>query len=160
MPMLLLTASAIGVLLFGTGRRKTPMFLGQLALFGTALALFATLGLWGRPGAAFPGALVLDRFTLLIHLILLAACGITVLFSFRQIGPRHPAAGEYYALLLFSSVVLEPRLIPRFGRPRTSSVARPGARGRPAYGDTGVIHTPLTIALSFQPPGLPLGWLR
>ncbi len=104
MPMLLLTASAIGVLLFGTGRRKSPIFLGQLALFGTALALLATLGLWGRPGAAFPGALVLDRFTLLIHLILLAACGITVLFSFRQIGPRHPAAGEYYALLLFSTV--------------------------------------------------------
>jgi NADH-quinone oxidoreductase subunit N len=103
-PILLLAITGLAALLIGTGRGASAALTGRLSLLGTALAIDATIVLWGRPPGRFPGALVLDRYALLLHLVLLSSCALTILFSFADIDRIRRRSGEYYSLLLFATV--------------------------------------------------------
>ncbi len=104
LPMVLLSATGLAVLILGTGWSRTAFMARWLALSGTLLACLATAALWGRPAESFAGALVLDRFALVLHLVFQISCGITILFSFRSAGALGRRSGEYYSLLLFCTV--------------------------------------------------------
>ena len=102
--MVLLSAIGLAVLVLGTGWNRTAFMARWLALFGTLLAFLATMALWVRPAAPFAGALILDRFALVLHMVFQISCGITILLSFRSVGALGKRAGEYYSLLLFCTV--------------------------------------------------------
>ncbi|MBI4161458.1 MAG: NADH-quinone oxidoreductase subunit N [Acidobacteria bacterium] len=103
-PILILALVGLAVLVLGTGPGASAYWNGRLALLGVVLAGFATAGLWTRPASPFPGALVLDRYSLGFALLLLFACAVTLLCSFRDLDRIGPRSGEYCALLLFAAV--------------------------------------------------------
>ncbi len=88
LPMVLLSATGLAVLILGTGWNRSAFLARWLALFGTLLGCMATMALWVRPAETFAGALILDRFALVLHLVFQVSCGITILLSFRSAGAR------------------------------------------------------------------------
>ena len=87
-------------------------FLGILAFFGVAVALYETFqqnGLqWstegGQMGSAFFGMLQIDHFSIFFHCLVLVITGLVILFSLDYVEKEKMQAAEYYALLLFGAV--------------------------------------------------------
>jgi len=109
LPELFLTAAASVVLLWATfvsrsGERILAIFsIGALAV--TGILLFASARIAGTlPRAGFFGMFVMDRFGLYFKGILLLVGIVTILFSLRFVGVSPYPGGEYYGLILFSTV--------------------------------------------------------
>ncbi len=79
---------------------------GELALVGLAAALVATLVLLGRQGPAFFGTFTVDSFTLFFRLIAILTSGLIILLSMDYVRQRSAFRGEFYSLVLFSTVAM------------------------------------------------------
>ena len=112
-PEIALTLFAIAVLLAGTfvsenaTRRVAPL----LALIGVAVSGCALVPLWGAGAIfGFKGSeiFVADNFSLFFKWIFLLGLAVSILLSGRFLtarhGDRHTVIGEYYALLMLSTV--------------------------------------------------------
>jgi NADH-quinone oxidoreductase subunit N len=109
LPELFLTAAASFVLLWATfvsrERERGLAFFSVGALALTGLLLFVSARVSGTlPRSAFGGMFVMDRFGLYFKAILLLAVIVTVLYSLHFVGSSPYPGGEYYGLLLFSTV--------------------------------------------------------
>ncbi len=105
LPALIVLATAGLVLLLDLlppGDRKGHLPVVSLA--GIVAALLATTGLWGGEARAFRGMILLDGYALFVHLVICYAAGLVVLLSMDYLERRGLESGEYYALVLFSTV--------------------------------------------------------
>ncbi len=112
-PELALAISALAVLLAGAffGDALQKRLLPALAIFGVVATAVATVSLWDKDlvfGPPTTTIYIADNFSLFFKLIFLVGLAITVLISRRFLhareGDEHSVAGEYYALLMMSTV--------------------------------------------------------
>jgi NADH-quinone oxidoreductase subunit N len=75
-----------------------------VALAGVVAALLSTTWLWGGEIRAFHGMVVLDGYALFLHLAICYAAGLVILLSMDYLAERGLEAGEYYVLVLLSTV--------------------------------------------------------
>lgn len=105
LPMLLVTGAGLLVLVLEP--LTAPAHRDRLAILSLGGVVAAGLALVARRGQAemvFGGALAADHFALFFNLLFLLVAGLTLLISIpyvRRTGMDH---GEYYALLLFSTL--------------------------------------------------------
>lgn len=78
--------------------------IGVIALLGVALALWATLRLWGTRGELFGGMILIDSASLFLQGILLVVAFMTILLSIQYVVQEELELGEYYALILFATL--------------------------------------------------------
>ena len=105
LPMLVVTGTGLLILILDPFTAPAQRDrLGVLSLLGVVLAAGAVLARWGQPEIVFGGRLAADAFGQFFNLIFLLVAGLTLLLSMpyvRRVGIDH---GEYYALLLFSTL--------------------------------------------------------
>jgi len=107
LPELLLIGFAVAVMLADAlstdarpgPRKATPW----IALAGVIVALLSCFALRGETVRMFQDAAILDRFSLGLNLIVLAATGLVILLSVNVIPQVNRQVGEYYALLLLAA---------------------------------------------------------
>src|SRR5512143_3838796 len=109
LPELVLTALALGILLWATvverEKEKALAFasLGSLAV--TAALIPVAVRLAGAlPRSAYGGMVALDGFGIFFKSLTILAAAVTILFSLRFVGTSPYPGGEYYALLLLTTV--------------------------------------------------------
>jgi len=105
LPMLLVTGTGLLILILDPftppGRRDR---LAVLSLLGVVASAGVLVLQWGRSEIVFGGMLAADGFAQFFNLLFLLVAGLTLLISMpyvRRAGMDH---GEYYALLLFSTL--------------------------------------------------------
>lgn len=110
-PELALTAAACAALLadaWATGpsleARARGSVAGWIALGGVIAAFVLAVRPVSGPGIAFAGMYVRDNITRLVDIAALVGAGLAVLLSPAYLERVRLPAGEYYALLLFSTV--------------------------------------------------------
>lgn len=112
-PEIALTLFAIIALLAGTfvSEKATRRVAPAVALLGVAASAFALVPLWGAGSTfGFKGSeiFVADNFSLFFKWIFLLGLAVSVLLSGRFLtarhGDRHTVIGEYYGLLMLSTV--------------------------------------------------------
>ncbi len=94
-------AVLVGDLFFPAGRKNLNAILSLAAL---ALSIFVSIRLWGVVRFSINDALVLDRFGLFFFLVFALVSLLTVLLSMGYLDENTPDQGEYYSLVLFSTL--------------------------------------------------------
>jgi NADH-quinone oxidoreductase subunit N len=106
-PELFLTVAALGLLLYATvvSREHEPrvalLSIISLAVTGLLLGVSASGSL---PHVAFGGMFTVDRFSLYFKGLVLIAAIVTIVYSLRFVGESPYPGGEYYGLILFTTV--------------------------------------------------------
>jgi NADH-quinone oxidoreductase subunit N len=106
LPELVLAGAAIVVLLVGAiARRHDPLVLLLISLAGVAAAAVAAIPLWDWDGAltVLAGSVAVDRFGVVVRLILLATAAIGLLFGHHYFERSGEARAEFYPLILFAT---------------------------------------------------------
>ncbi len=106
-PELLITVTALVILLYDlilSEDKKTT--LACLGLLGLAVSLVYSIIMWktGVSTYAFNRMIVVDKFTLLFNSLFIVASFITILISINYIKEEGVNYGEYYTLVLLSTV--------------------------------------------------------
>jgi len=105
-PELMLVGAGIVVLLGGAfSRRLEPLAFLFVSLAGVAGAAAASVLLWRWDGGptALAGSVAVDRFGVVVRLILLAAAAIGVLYGHHYFERSGEIRAEFYALVLFAT---------------------------------------------------------
>ena len=110
-PELALSAWGMVVLLLGVGRRqrenpRVATHLGWISLVGVLVATLANGWLYGASEVGTASMVAVDRFTLFANWIFLAGLGLGILISMAYVGAQELQAGEFYGLLIYSTVGL------------------------------------------------------
>jgi NADH-quinone oxidoreductase subunit N len=79
-------------------------WLGYLALAGVAATGLALIPGWGRTQTAFSGLLLADPFASFFKAVVLLAAALTILIAIRYLETEGADFGEFYAVVLFSSL--------------------------------------------------------
>ncbi len=103
-PALTLTITAILILVSDALIKGRKGFFPGLSLAGLGLAAFQAIGLWGQTGMDFARMIYVDDFTCFFYLIFILGTALTVLLSRQYLEDYGKNLGEYYALMLFSTV--------------------------------------------------------
>jgi NADH-quinone oxidoreductase subunit N len=106
LPELLLVGAGIVVLLAGVlFRRVERVTLLSLSLAGVAAAAAASLGLWDWDGGltALAGSVAVDRFGVVVRLVLLGIAAVGLLLGHHYFERTGESRVEFYALLLFAT---------------------------------------------------------
>lgn len=103
-PFLVLVAgAALGLvveLYLAPDRRVVLAYLGLLS---TLIAALTCVPLWSAPRTAFSGMVAIDRFGLVVVLIVLLATALSIVVGLDFLPARGLNFGEYYPLLLFTA---------------------------------------------------------
>jgi NADH-quinone oxidoreductase subunit N len=105
-PELFLVGTGIVVLLGGAVlRRVEPLALLFVSLAGVAGAAAASLSLWTWDGGltVLAGSVAVDRFGVVVRLIILATAAIGLVYGFHYFGRSGEARSEFYPLVLFAT---------------------------------------------------------
>src|SRR3972149_3940605 len=105
-PELILIATAIVVLLGGVVLRSVDRLVWLLAsLAGVAAAAAAAIMLWDREGAStvLAGSVAVDRFGVVVRLIVLGVTAIGLLFGHHYLERPGEARTAFYPLMLFAA---------------------------------------------------------
>jgi NADH-quinone oxidoreductase subunit N len=102
--LIVLGTAAVVLLLDLLPPRDRKGHLPVVALAGVVAALLSTTWLWGGEIRAFHGMVVLDGYALFLHLAICYAAGLVILLSMDYLAERGLEAGEYYVLVLLSTV--------------------------------------------------------
>ena len=100
MPELVMTALALAVLLLDLVIKKKEV----LALISMAGVAFASLTLFGPPGVTFGTMYIADGYSTFFKIIFFINVILTVLISIKYIAIERVNNGEYYSLILFSTI--------------------------------------------------------
>lgn len=108
LPELFLTAAGMALLIYATvGSREAERKIGILSIASLAitglLLLVPALGS-GSTVSGFGGMYAVDRFALYFKALVVLAGIVTILFSLRFVGVSPYPGGEYYGLILFTTV--------------------------------------------------------
>ncbi|MBI2844020.1 MAG: NADH-quinone oxidoreductase subunit N [Armatimonadetes bacterium] len=104
-PEFILLGTAIAILMIdafakAASDRSSPW----ISLAGTAGAIVAAVFLWGNPLSGFGGMIVNDDFGVLVSTAILTGTALAVLISVDYVRREELPAGEYYALILLSTI--------------------------------------------------------
>lgn len=105
MPELVLTF--LGCLIFIVDpfiSKENKSFLGWLGLAGLMVAIFYSLGLWGRNEIIFSGMYAVDKFAVFFKILLLVVTSLTILISLRYLVVEDINMGEYYGLVILTTL--------------------------------------------------------
>ncbi len=105
LPLLVITGTTLLVLvadLFAEGPDYDA--LGWLGLIGLLLAVLTAVPLWNQSGTTLGGTLVLDRYGLFFTILFCVGSGLTVLLSMNYLETTDIRCGDYYTLILFSTI--------------------------------------------------------
>jgi len=100
MPELVMTALALAVLLLDLVIKKKEV----LALISMAGVAFASLTLFAPPGMTFGTMYIADGYSTFFKIIFFINVILTVLISIKYIAIERVNNGEYYSLILFSTI--------------------------------------------------------
>jgi len=84
--------------------RSRRNVLVSLAALGGGLALVSTIYPAMLPGTAFSGLLRIDGFSVFVHVVVEAVAFLVIIGSADYLDREHIQHGEYYALILFTTV--------------------------------------------------------
>ena len=105
LPLLIVGVAAMLVLLAGLRvDEEESEGLGWLTLAFLGIAFIFALGLVGRAGVAFAGAISVDGFSAFFQLVILITAAFVVLMSLDYAGENRLPGAEYYSLVLFSTL--------------------------------------------------------
>ncbi len=106
LPMILVAVTGIIALLIEVilpKRNNQPMI--WATLIGLIVAGVTVCMQFGYgDGTSFAGTVIRDRFSLVVQLLLIAACGLTVLFSEGYLREKRIPFGEFYPLVTWATV--------------------------------------------------------
>src|SRR5713101_1260290 len=105
LPLLMVTGTALLVMvadLWTEGPDREG--LGWIGLVGLLVTAITAIALWTTHVSAFSGAIVLDRYGLFFTLVFCVATGLTLLMSMSYLELTDIRTGDYYTLILFSTV--------------------------------------------------------
>jgi len=105
LPLLIVTGTAVLTLLAdlwmeGPDREA----LGWIGLVGLLVAAVAAITLWNKHLSTFSNAVIIDRYGLFFTLLFCVASGLTLLMSMNYVELTDIRTGDYYSLILFSTV--------------------------------------------------------
>jgi NADH-quinone oxidoreductase subunit N len=102
-PMVCVTLAGLAAMVAESFRGKDEhMPIGGLGVIGLGFALVGCVLLWGRNQSSF-GVIQADNFGLFVSITICIVALLTIAFSGQVIRREGLPAGEYYALLLFST---------------------------------------------------------
>jgi len=105
MPEIILTF--LGCLIFVVDpfvSKENKAFLGWLGLAGLIIAIFYSLGLWGKDEIIFSGMYAVDNFSVFFKILLLVVTILTILISLRYLKVEEINMGEYYGLIILTTL--------------------------------------------------------
>jgi len=105
LPLLILTGTALLALvadLWMEGPDREG--LGWIGLVGLLATAITALTLWSTPISTLSDALVVDRYGLFFTLLFCVVSGLTLLMSMSYLETTEIKTGDYYSLVLFSTV--------------------------------------------------------
>jgi NADH-quinone oxidoreductase subunit N len=105
LPLLVVTVTAVLTLLAdlwmeGPDREA----LGWIGLVGLLVAAVTAVTLWNKHLSTFSNAVIMDRYGLFFTLLFCVASGLTLLMSMNYVELTDIRTGDYYSLILFSTV--------------------------------------------------------
>jgi NADH-quinone oxidoreductase subunit N len=105
-PEIIITAFGFLVLLLDVffPREGRKGYLGVLSLIGIVLAFFYTLPLMGSVKSGFEGMFISDGYSLFFKIVFMIIAFLTILISMGYTQREGIEFGEYYALILFSTL--------------------------------------------------------
>jgi NADH-quinone oxidoreductase subunit N len=105
-PEIIITAFGFLVLLLDvfSPREGRKGYLGVLSLIGIVLAFFYTLPLMGSVKSGFEGMFLSDGYSLFFKIVFMIIAFLTILISMGYTQREGIEFGEYYALILFSTL--------------------------------------------------------
>ncbi|MEW6375165.1 MAG: NADH-quinone oxidoreductase subunit N [Thermodesulfobacteriota bacterium] len=105
-PEIIITAFGFLVLLLDvfSSREGRKGYLGVLSLIGIVLAFFYTLPLMGSVRSGFEGMFLSDGYSLFFKIVFMIIAFLTILISMGYTQREEIEFGEYYALILFSTL--------------------------------------------------------
>jgi NADH-quinone oxidoreductase subunit N len=105
LPLLILTGTAL-VTLFADLWMEGPdrEALGWIGLVGLLATAIAAMALWNTKLSAFSNGIAVDRYGLFFTLLFCVASGLTLLMSMGYLEFTDIRTGDYYSLILFSTV--------------------------------------------------------
>ncbi|MCX8072991.1 MAG: NADH-quinone oxidoreductase subunit N [Candidatus Binatia bacterium] len=105
LPLLVITATAVAVLIadFFTEGPDYDV-LGWIGLVGLACAVLCAVPLWNQSETTLAGVLALDRYGLFFTVLFCLGSGLTLLLSMNYLETTDIRCGDYYTLILFSTV--------------------------------------------------------
>jgi NADH-quinone oxidoreductase subunit N len=105
MPALLVTGAALVVLGLDLLIRSDEgrVGLAWAGAIGLAAAMIAAVALWNRPGVAFDGTVIADRYGLFFTLIVCGASIVVILMAVNFLETAGIKLGEFYTLVLFAT---------------------------------------------------------
>jgi NADH-quinone oxidoreductase subunit N len=105
LPLLIVTGTAVLTLiadLWMEGPDREA--LGWIGLLGLLVAAVTVIPLWNTHLSTFANAVVIDRYGLFFTLLFCVASGLTLLMSMNYLELTDIRTGDYYSLILFSTV--------------------------------------------------------
>ena len=104
-PELILLVTAVAVMFIDAfARNRWGRFMPWKALSGVVLAMIAEGFLWNYRYVGFNGMLVNDNFAVIVNFAVLIGTGLSILMSVDYARREELPQGEYYALMLLSSL--------------------------------------------------------
>ncbi|MBI3329583.1 MAG: NADH-quinone oxidoreductase subunit N, partial [Nitrospinae bacterium] len=85
-------------------RREQKLAVAAFSFVGVTLSLLTCIPLAGTSVLTFSGMYALDGFSLFFKVVFLLVAALTILISPRYVLVEDIPAGEYYALVLFSTI--------------------------------------------------------
>jgi NADH-quinone oxidoreductase subunit N len=85
-------------------RRRQHLVIAAFSFLGVVVALLTCIPLAGTTVTTFSGLYALDGFSLFFKVLFLLVAALTILISPRYLIIEDMPAGEYYALILFSTI--------------------------------------------------------
>ena len=110
-PEIVLSCWGMAILILGVSRRRignpeSAIELGWISLIGVFLAAAVNGWMYGVSEVGTHSMVAVDRFTLFANWIFLAALGLGILISITYVKTQRLQAGEFYGLLIYSTVGL------------------------------------------------------
>lgn len=102
-PQIVLVVTVILVMLFDMFVADKRV-MGYVSLLGLGLAALVCVGMLGRPAQAIQTMAVSDGYSLILNLVFIATAALSILIALSYLSEHDMQRGEYYALLLFSTI--------------------------------------------------------
>lgn len=105
MPSLVLACFSMALLLINAfSRRGATAHVAGISLLALVVTGFSALSAWDNPQVGFAGHVVLDNFAVFFTFVFLISAALTVLMSDAYLKREGYPIGEFYSLILFSTV--------------------------------------------------------
>ncbi|MFB3897595.1 MAG: NADH-quinone oxidoreductase subunit N [bacterium] len=104
LPQLIITGTAILVLLLSLGNKSIRKSAPYLSIIGVMIALWYSMLHWESARTGFSYMVISDGYTYFFNILFLAGTGLVILISMRFVSQEKIIEPEYYTLILFATL--------------------------------------------------------